>query len=88
MKTNIIVKTDKATKEKAQRYAREIGLTLSDVVNVSVRNFIETGSITATVPYRMTKKLERTIAKAEQELAAGKVRFSDSADEFLAELKS
>lgn len=46
MKTNIIVKTDANIKRKAKRLAEEVGLTLSDVVNVSLHEFVKTGTLT------------------------------------------
>jgi antitoxin component of RelBE/YafQ-DinJ toxin-antitoxin module len=89
MKTaNIIVKADPKIKQKVQKMAAAVGLTLSDVVNLSFHRFIETGTLTVSVVPRMTKALEKTIAEAERELAEGKVRFYDSAEEFIASLKS
>jgi antitoxin component of RelBE/YafQ-DinJ toxin-antitoxin module len=88
MKTSIIVKTDVEVKKKAKRLAEEAGLTLSDVVNVSLHRFVETGTLTVSVAPRMTKKLERTIAGAERELAEGGVRFYGSAETFIASLNA
>ena len=42
MKTILNIKVDKAEKEKAQQIAAEMGLPLSTIVNVHLREFIRT----------------------------------------------
>ncbi len=45
MKSVINIKTEKEVKENAQKIAKELGLSLSDVVNASLRNFIKTREV-------------------------------------------
>lgn len=53
-KTIINIKTDKEVKKNAQKLAKKLGLSLSDVLNASLRNFIRTREIRfSAVPYMM-----------------------------------
>ncbi|MBI4084623.1 MAG: type II toxin-antitoxin system RelB/DinJ family antitoxin, partial [Candidatus Levybacteria bacterium] len=46
MQTVIHIKADREVKENAQKAAKDLGLTLSDIINASLRNFIRTREIT------------------------------------------
>ncbi len=46
MDTTILIKTKKETKLKAQKLAKELGLSLADVVNASLRQFVVNQGIT------------------------------------------
>lgn len=46
MNTTMLVKTNKELKVKAQKLAKELGLSLTDVVNASLKQFILNQSIT------------------------------------------
>lgn len=46
MDTTLLVKTKKDLKQKAQRLAADLGLSLTDVVNASLRQFIVNQGIT------------------------------------------
>ncbi len=71
-KTLISIKTDKEVKENAQELARELGFSLSDVVNASLRNFIRTREVRiSSIPY-MTPELEKLIGKAREDFKAKK----------------
>ena len=72
MKTVINVKTDKVTKERAQRLAKEIGLPLSTVVNAYLKQFLVEKEVRFAAPRRMSKKLERTLAKVEKDIKTGR----------------
>ena len=89
MKTaTVVVKTDPQVKRRVQELAAAAGLTLSDLVNVRLREYAEADSVSVSVVPRMSKKLERTIAKAERELAQGKIRVAHSVKEFIQELNA
>ena len=45
MKVIINIKTEKEIKENAQSIAKEMGISLSDVINASLRNFIRTREV-------------------------------------------
>jgi len=72
MQTVIHIKSDKEVKENAQKAAKELGLTLSDVINASLRNFIRTREVIFSHTPRMTPELEKIIAKVEKDIKKGR----------------
>lgn len=72
MKTVINIKTDKETKEKAQKLAEELGVPLSTVINVYLRQFIRTREFSFSLAYSMSPDLEKIIAEAEKDIAEEK----------------
>jgi len=72
MNTVIHIKADKEVKENAQRAARELGLSLSDIINASLRNFIRTREITFSSVPRMTPELERLLGRVEKDIKMGR----------------
>lgn len=71
MKTVITVKTEKQLKSSASKLAAKYGLTLSDIINVSLAQFVQTKSLHIGGEYP-NPALQRAIAKAEADLKAGK----------------
>ena len=59
MNTVIHVKSKKEIKENAQELARSMGLSLSDVINASLRNFIRTRELIFSDTLRMTPELSK-----------------------------
>ncbi|MDO8472027.1 MAG: type II toxin-antitoxin system RelB/DinJ family antitoxin [bacterium] len=72
MKTVINIRTDKETKEKAQRLAEDLGVTLSTVINVYLRQFIRTKEFTFSLAHQMSPELEAVIAEVEKDIVTGK----------------
>lgn len=72
MTTVIHIKSDKEVKENAQRAAKELGLTLTDVINAALRNFIKTREVIFSNTPRMTPELEKIIAKVEKDIKKGR----------------
>ncbi|MEK9155896.1 MAG: type II toxin-antitoxin system RelB/DinJ family antitoxin [Patescibacteria group bacterium] len=72
MKTIINIKTDAETKKKAQELANELGVPLSTVINVYLRQFIRTREFSFSLAYSMSPKLEKIIAEAERDIAEDK----------------
>ena len=68
MKTVINIKTDKEIKENAQKIAKDIGLSLSDVINASLRNFIKTREVYFSAIPRMTPEFERLVGKINKDI--------------------
>ena len=68
MKTLINIKADKEVKDNAQKLAQELGVSLSDVVNASLRNFINTRELHVSAVPRMTPELERLIGQVERDI--------------------
>jgi len=72
MKAIITLKTDREVKENAQKLAGDLGLTLSAVVNASLRQFIRDQGVNFSKTYTMTPELEKIIETAEKDRKAGK----------------
>ncbi|MEK7517732.1 MAG: type II toxin-antitoxin system RelB/DinJ family antitoxin [Patescibacteria group bacterium] len=62
--TAIYIKTEARTKEKAQRVAKELGLSLSVVINALLKQFIKTKSVTFSANDEIPN--ERTLAIMKQ----------------------
>lgn len=71
-KTVINIKSDKGVKENAKKLAEELGLSLSDVINASLRNFIRTREVHFSAIPRMTPELEKLLGVAESDIKAQK----------------
>jgi addiction module RelB/DinJ family antitoxin len=88
MKTVITVKTDKQLKSSASKLAAKYGLTLSDIVNVSLAQFVQTRALHIGGEYP-NQALQRVIAQAESDLAAGKASpVFDNAEDAIKYLRS
>jgi DNA-damage-inducible protein J len=83
-KTTIHVRTDSATKSAAQRAAREIGVSLSTVINARLREFAAYPRVELT-PNPRTR---RAIDAAKREIQEGKGKSFDSADALFKDLHS
>lgn len=68
MQTVIHIKADKEVKENAQKAAKDLGLTLSDVINASLRNFIRTREIVFSNIPQMTPELEKLLDRVEEDI--------------------
>ncbi len=68
MKTVIHIKADREVKENAKRAAEDLGLTLSDVINASLRNFIRTRQVIFSDIPQMTPELEQLLDKVEKDI--------------------
>jgi addiction module RelB/DinJ family antitoxin len=89
MKTQVNLKIDSQVKERAQKRAEELGLSLSAVVNATLSQFARTGELQLSVAPRMTPYLEKLVAEARKEYLAGETSgpFS-TADELMKHLNS
>lgn len=67
MKTVINIKTDKEVKENAQKVAEELGLTLSAVVNASLKQFVRTREVYFSALPKMTLDLEKLVYQTRQD---------------------
>lgn len=90
MKSIITLKTDTEVKKTAQKLAEELGLTLSAVVNASLRQFIRDSGVHFSKTYVMTPELEKIIEKAAKDRRAGKniSPIFNSAEELIKSLNS
>ena len=68
MQTVIHIKADKEVKENAQMIAKQLGLTLSDIINAALRNFIRTREVIFSSHPRMTPELEKVLEKVDRDI--------------------
>jgi len=90
-KTLISIKADREVKRNAQKLAQELGFSLSDVVNASLRNFIRTREVRISSIPHMTLELERLLGVVEKDIKTGKnmspaFSSAEEANEYLASL--
>ena len=71
-KTLISIKADTEVKKNAQKLAAELGFSLSDVVNASLRNFIRTREVRISSIPHMTAELEKLVGKAREDFTSKK----------------
>lgn len=72
MTTVIHIKADKEVKENAQRAAKDLGLTLTDVINAALRNFIRTREVVFSDIPQMTPELEKLLGPIEEDIKHGR----------------
>lgn len=72
MKTMVNIKTDKEVKERAQEIAAELGLTLSAIVNASLKQFIRERKVEFSVLPRTTPYLDKIVKEARADWATEK----------------
>lgn len=72
MKTTMHIKVDKDIKEKSAKIAHSLGLSLSAIVNASLRNFIRTETFSVSAAEQMTPYMESWLAEVEEDINAGK----------------
>ena len=86
MKTQVNLKIDATIKKNAQKRAKELGLSLSSVVNATLSQFARTGELELSSAPRMTPFLENLVKEAREDYAAGKLEVFDNAEDFIASL--
>ena len=88
MNTTMLIKTDKALKQRAQKLAKEMGLPLGTLVNNYLRNFIVDRQAIFNAPIP-NKKTAAAIDAARRDLKAGKNISGPFAtvEEFISHLK-
>lgn len=89
MDTTMLIKTNKALKQKAQKLAKEMGLPLGTLVNNYLRNFIVDRQAVFNAPIP-NKKTAAAILAARKDIKAGKNIFGpfNSVDEMMKSLNS
>jgi len=72
MKTIINVKADKNVKEDAQKLAKELGLSLSAVVNAYLKQFVRTRRVDFSTAPSMSPALEKLLGEIELDIKKGR----------------
>lgn len=89
MKTQVNLKIDSTVKENAQKRAKELGLSLSSVVNATLSQFARTGELQLSVAPKMTSQLVDLVKEARVEYAVGKTSGPfTSAEEMIKSLEA
>lgn len=68
MKTIINIKTDIQLKEQAKKVAKELGLSLSDVVNESLRQMVKNREVSFSAVPKMKPELEVLLGLIENDI--------------------
>lgn len=68
MQTVIHIRADKEVKKNAAEAAKALGLSLSDVINAALRNFIRTREVIFSNIPQMTPELEKYLDKIEEDI--------------------
>jgi len=72
MKTTMHIKVDKEIKDKSAKIAHNLGLSLSTIVNASLRNFIKTETFSVSTAKKMTPYMESWLGEIEKDRKTGK----------------
>ncbi len=89
MNAVINFKTDKKIKTKAQKIAKKMGLSLTDILNVYLRNFIKTEKISIDLKEEEpTEELLGAIKEAEEDYKKGDVYTFSSVDKMIEHLSN
>lgn len=72
MNTVINIKTKKDLKQKAQKTAGDLGLSLSAVINAYLRQFVRNKAVYFSLAPTMTPELENLLGKIEYDIQRGK----------------
>lgn len=89
MTTVIHIKADREVKKNAQKAAKDLGLSLSDVINAALRNFIRTREVVFSDIPQMTPELEKRLEKVEEDIKYNRnISRYKNAKEFIKALNS
>jgi len=87
MKTQVNLKIDNDVKKQAQKRAREIGLSLSSIVNATLKQFARTGELELSTTPKITPYLTSLVLEARKEYVEGKTSGPfDNADDLIKHL--
>jgi len=82
MKTQVNLKIDSSVKKQAQKRAKDLGLSLSSIVNATLKQFARTGELELSSAPRITPYLEDLVLEARKDYAEGKTSgpFNNAGD--------
>jgi len=72
MKTTMHIKVDKDIKDKSADIAKSLGLSLSTIVNASLRNFVKTETFSVSAGEEITPYMASWIAEIEKDKKTSK----------------
>ena len=84
----ITVKTDPKIKAEAQKIAKEMGLSLSGVINAYLSEFVRTKTLRVSLKEEIpSAALIKAIKESEAEYAKGETKSFDNVDDLIRDLK-
>ena len=86
MKTTVSIKLDSDVKQQAAELARQLGLSLSAIINADLKQLISSRELHLSVVPKMTPHLEAIIVEAEDDLKSGRTQTFGSVDELFTKL--
>lgn len=87
MKTQVNLKIDNTVKKQAQKMAEELGLSLSSVVNATLKQFARTGELELSSAPKITPQLKELVLEARKDYREGKTTGPfDNADDLIKHL--
>ena len=72
MRTVINIKTEKSVKVRAQKIAKEMGLSLSAVINAYLKQFVRNKEVHFSIAPKMSTELENMLGKIEFDIVRGR----------------
>lgn len=83
---SILIKTDPQVKEKVQKTAKELGFSLSSILNAYLRQFVKTKTITfSTAGEEPSGYLLKSLKESQEDIRAGRVSPAfDNVDDAIA----
>lgn len=86
MNTAVInIKTEEATKKQAQQIAKELGMSLSSLINAYLKQLIRTKRVAFDLSEEPSEYFINSMKKSEEDIKAGRVSQSfDNADDAIA----
>ena len=88
MKTQVNLKIDNDVKTQAQERAKELGLSLSSIVNATLKQFARTGELELSSAPKITPYLEELVLEARKDYKEGKTSGPFDAEGLINHLKS
>lgn len=71
MKIQVNLKIDNSVKKQAQKRAKDLGLSLSSIVNATLKQFARTGELELSSAPRITPYLEQVVLEARKNYKEG-----------------
>jgi len=72
MKVTTSIKLDKQTKEDAAKLAKELGLSLSSIINATLKDFVRERRVEFRLQPELNEKTKKKLLEIEQDIKEGK----------------
>ncbi len=82
-KTMLSIKIDSKQKQEAKKTAEALGIPLGTIISALLRQFVRDKEINLSIPLKPSKYLRDSIAEAERDYAAGKLKSYNGVAELI-----